>query len=46
MAWDFAGDEDFEPQLEWMRTFVREEVEPLETLDLEPDQLRRLSVPM
>ncbi|HEX9774126.1 MAG TPA: acyl-CoA dehydrogenase family protein [Actinomycetota bacterium] len=46
MAWDFAGDEDFEPQLEWMRTFVREEVEPLETLDLEPDQLRRLTEPM
>jgi acyl-CoA dehydrogenase len=30
MAWDFSTDADFEPQLEWMRTFVHDEVAPLD----------------
>jgi acyl-CoA dehydrogenase len=30
MAWDFSTDPDFEADLEWMRTFVREEVAPLD----------------
>ena len=32
MAWDFATDPEFQEQLDWMRTFVREEIWPLETL--------------
>lgn len=32
MAWDFSTDPDFEEQLEWMRGFVRDEIEPLDTL--------------
>ncbi len=32
MAWDFATEPEFEEKLEWMRTFVREEIIPLETL--------------
>jgi acyl-CoA dehydrogenase len=34
MAWDFQTDREFEEKLEWMREFVREEIYPLETLDL------------
>ena len=30
MAWDFSTDPDFEKKLDWVRTFVREEVEPLD----------------
>jgi acyl-CoA dehydrogenase len=40
MAWDFSTDPELEAQLEWMRGFVREEVFPLETLDLDHDTLR------
>ena len=29
MAWDFSTDPEFAAQLEWMRTFVDEEIEPL-----------------
>jgi len=39
MAWDFSTEPEFEEKLEWMRTFVREEILPLETLDLTYDQL-------
>jgi acyl-CoA dehydrogenase len=46
VAWDFSTDPEFEPQLEWMRGFVREEVEPLETLDLTDEQLRTVTAPM
>ncbi len=46
MAWDFSTDPAFEAQLEWMRGFVREEVEPLETLDLTRDQLLRVIAPL
>ena len=33
MAWDFSTEPEFEAKLDWMRSFVREEVMPLETLD-------------
>ncbi|MEX2459550.1 MAG: acyl-CoA dehydrogenase family protein [Actinomycetota bacterium] len=48
MSWDFATDPEFEPQLEWVRGFVREEVEPLETLGLEAtdDVFRAITAPM
>ncbi|MDQ3757411.1 MAG: acyl-CoA dehydrogenase family protein [Actinomycetota bacterium] len=37
MAWDFETEPEFEAKLQWMREFVREEVFPLETLDLDHD---------
>jgi acyl-CoA dehydrogenase len=30
MVWDFSTEPEFEEKLEWMRTFVRERVEPLD----------------
>jgi acyl-CoA dehydrogenase len=30
MAWDFETDPDYQEQLDWVATFVREEVEPLD----------------
>ena len=36
MAWDFSTEPEFEEQLAWMRQFVRDEIFPLETLDLDP----------
>ncbi|MEI6701003.1 MAG: hypothetical protein WCL38_04525, partial [Actinomycetota bacterium] len=39
MTWDFETEPEFEQQLEWMRTFIREEVFPLETLNLNYDQI-------
>lgn len=30
MAWDFSTDPDFQAQLDWVKDFVREEVEPLD----------------
>ena len=39
MAWDFETEPEFEAQLEWMRTFVKEEIFPLETLNLNYDQI-------
>src|SRR5438132_2342495 len=32
MAWDFSTEAEFEEKLQWMREFVRDEVEPLEML--------------
>jgi acyl-CoA dehydrogenase len=32
MAWDFSTEPEFEEKLDWIRTFVRDEVEPLDTL--------------
>jgi acyl-CoA dehydrogenase len=46
MAWDFETDPDFEPQLEWMREFVREEIYPLETLDLDWQSYRTAIRPL
>ena len=38
MGWDFSTEPEFEEKLEWMRGFVREELYPLETLDLTWEQ--------
>ena len=46
MAWDFSTEPEFEDQLAWMRSFVREEIEPLETIDLDGDTFRRLTDPL
>ena len=46
MAWDFSTDPDFQAQLDWMTGFVREEIWPLETLDLDRGQLDRALAPL
>jgi acyl-CoA dehydrogenase len=46
MAWDFCTEPDFQEQLDWMARFVREEVWPLETLDLDQAQLDRALRPL
>ena len=46
MAWDFSTEPEFEEKLEWMRGFVREEIIPLETLQLEHDTFVALVKPL
>jgi acyl-CoA dehydrogenase len=48
MAWDFSTEPEFEDKLAWMRTFVREQVWPLETLypELGWEKLRRAAAPL
>jgi acyl-CoA dehydrogenase len=46
MAWDFSTDPDFQRKLDWMDSFVREEIFPLEVLDLSGDQFRLLTAPL
>jgi acyl-CoA dehydrogenase len=48
MAWDFSTEPEFEGKLEWMRTFVRAKVWPLETLldELGWEGLRRAAIPL
>jgi acyl-CoA dehydrogenase len=46
MAWDFATEPEFEEKLAWMRTFLRERIFPLETLDLDRDTFDRITAPM
>ena len=35
MAWDFCADQDFEPTLDWVRSFVDDELRPIEPLLLD-----------
>ncbi len=46
MAWDFSTEPEFEEKLAWMRGFVREEIFPLETLDLTHEQFLKAVAPM
>lgn len=46
MSWEFCTDADFEEKLEWTRVFVRDEVMPLEVLDLDEARLRELIKPL
>lgn len=46
MAWDFSTEPEFEEKLDWMRDFVRDEIYPLETLDLDYRTFRRLAEPL
>src|SRR3954462_13533861 len=46
MAWDFSTEPEFEAKLEWMRGFVRDEVFPLETLDLDLPSYERVTAPL
>ena len=44
--WDFETEPEFEEQLVWAREFVREEVTPLELLDVEQPVMDRIMAPM
>ncbi len=46
MAWDFETDPEYEAKLSWARRFVEEEGTPLETLELDSDQLARAIEPL
>ncbi|MGV0810211.1 acyl-CoA dehydrogenase family protein [Mycolicibacterium setense] len=46
MAWDFTTEPEFQKKLDWIRDFVRSEVIPLETLDLDWPQLRKAITPL
>src|SRR5580698_1961840 len=46
MAWDFSTEPEFEEKLAWMRSFVRDEIFPLETLDLSHDALLQAIRPL
>lgn len=46
MPWDFSTEPEFERELAWMREFVREEIYPLETLELDHDGYRRVTGPL
>lgn len=46
MAWDFSTEPEFETKLAWMRQFVRDEIIPLETLDVDRETYRRITAPM
>jgi acyl-CoA dehydrogenase len=44
--WDFETEPEFEEQLVWAREFVRDEVTPLELLDVEQAVMDRIMAPM
>jgi acyl-CoA dehydrogenase len=46
MAWDFSTDPEFQTKLDWMEDFVREEIYPLEVLDLSGDRFGRVTAPL
>jgi len=46
MAWDFSTEPEFEEKLAWMRSFVREEIIPLETLELDHETFRAIVKPL
>ena len=46
MAWDFSTEPEFEAKLEWMRAFLRDEIFPLEVLDLNYEQLLEVIRPL
>ena len=42
MSWEFLTEPEFEKKLEWMREFVREEIYPLEVLDIDERGFMRI----
>jgi len=46
MAWDFSTEPEFQEHLDWMKEFVRAEIWPLETLDLDQQQIDRAFAPL
>ncbi|MDI2030488.1 acyl-CoA dehydrogenase family protein [Saccharopolyspora sp. TS4A08] len=46
MSWDFSTEPEFAAKLDWAREFVRDEIYPLEVLDLDHAEFRRLAAPL
>ena len=48
MAWDFQTDPDLQRKLDWVETFVAEELIPLEPIvqDFTPEQWRAVQEPL
>ena len=46
MAWDFSTEPEFAAELAWARSFLEEEIYPLEVLDLDHVAFRRLAAPL
>jgi acyl-CoA dehydrogenase len=46
MSWDFTTDPEFQEKLDWMNQFVRDEIWPLETLDLSIAQIEAAMEPL
>lgn len=46
MGWDFSTDPEFEDKLAWARELVRDEIYPLEVLDLDHTGFRRTAAPL
>jgi acyl-CoA dehydrogenase len=46
MAWDFETEPEFEEQLAWMREFTREEIFPIETLELSYEDVLKVIAPL
>lgn len=46
MVWDFETEPEFEEKLEWMRDFVRDEIIPLEELDVSEQTMERIARPL
>src|SRR3954451_4877503 len=46
MGWDFSTEPEFQEKLDWMREVVQERIWPLETLDLEYEQIQRALTPL
>ena len=46
MSWDFSTEPEFRKKLEWMRDYVREEIMPLETIDLDRVTFDRIAQPL
>ncbi|WP_028938160.1 acyl-CoA dehydrogenase family protein [Pseudonocardia spinosispora] len=46
MAWDFSTEPEFDKKLDWMRDFVRDEIIPLETLELDWATYDRITAPL
>ena len=48
MAWDFSTEPEFQAQLDWMREFVTNEIEPIELFfdDMTADNWRKLTAPL
>src|SRR5919202_638520 len=42
MSWDFSTEPEFDEKLRWMRDFVRDEVFPLEVLDVDNETFMRV----
>jgi acyl-CoA dehydrogenase len=46
MSWDFETDPEFEAKLDWARGFVRDEIIPLELVEVDHGTLKRIVAPL